>query len=613
MSQHTILALALFCVLPLQAGAQGINSWQDTYGKSPTEFTVEEWRQIVDDHWGPGMDTPSKLAFFDQWYTLSDSIYAAFQGLDFDIDAFRDTYRPEVEAGIGRGRFAGIMSHFAFGLQDLHTYLFDIGVRNTPRAKGVPQLYVGQFGSNNGFGAVLTPLPDSTLVAYRVLNNHPLGLEPGDVVLGYDGMLWKDIYPKLLEAQLPLFVNSTPASNDESNAYYLLSAAGLNWHLFDTIDILQYSTGDTLHLETNLLRTENRTIWAQEGMDIPGVSWPDRNVDRVSFGVVDGTNVGYVYVTSWSFDALFNIREQFRQAIVNLWFTQVVDALIFDFRFNTGGGALAREGLQLLFNAVTPTVGFDIRADPNDRFSMEEDPLRRATNLVIRPDETTFWEKPIAVLIGPGAISAGELEARRLSFHPRTRIFGLPAAGGNTGSICLSSTAQNCVPWPSVNRPEWFASLATSNQFEVEGHRYLAHESLQPDERVWLDRDDVAAGDDTVVEAALRWIEREIVSTEPEVPIGQALLRSFELYPNPFAATLGVEVEVETSVDLEVIVSDVLGRRVATLASGRVAPGTHRYAWNGRDGRSGDAAPGIYFLTATAGATSLTRAAVKTD
>jgi len=53
----------------------------------------------------------------------------------------------------------------------------------------------------------LRRLPDSgadgSLLVYKVAAAHPLGLEPGDVVLGYEGVAWKDLYPALLEAELP--------------------------------------------------------------------------------------------------------------------------------------------------------------------------------------------------------------------------------------------------------------------------------------------------------------------------------------------------------------------------------------------------------------------------
>jgi len=600
MTRRRFLLLALLLACADAAIAQGIVSWKETYGKSPTEFTVEEWREIIDKHWGSGMITQSKLTFFDDWYALVDRSYGAFQGLDFDIAAFRDAYRPEIAQGVSRGRFAAIMSHFAYRLQDLHTYVYDTGVRSTP--KGTPLLVVGQYGNNPGFGAVLTPLPDSTLLVYRALPNHPLDLRPGDVVLGYDGVLWKEIYPRLMEAELPLYLNPVHASTDEANAYYHLAAAGLNWHLFDTIDILQYSTGDTLHFDTNLLGGERRTIWAREGMDIPGVVWPERNVDRVSYGVVEGTDVGYVYVTSWSFDARFNILEQFRQAIVDLWFTQRVEGLIFDFRFNTGGGALARGGWSLLFDEITPTIGFDQRADPNDHFAMEEDPGRRATNLVIRPDATTYWDKPIAVLMGPGSISAGELESLRASFHPRARLFGLPAPGGNTGSV-----------FPTFNVSGWFGSLATSNMYLVDGHEYLAHVGLQPDERVWLTRDDVANGVDSVVETALAWIQREIVGNEDaSIPSDRERLE-VATYPNPFASEVTVELGIPHGTELDVTVIDILGRRVATLSSSRVSAGRVRLSWNGRATDGGSLSPGLYLLRVASNGNVGTYTMVKGD
>lgn len=387
-------------------------------------------------------------------------------------------------------------------------------MRNTPLAKGTPLLVIGQWGTNQHFGALLTPLPDSTLLVYKALANHPIGLQPGDLVLGYDGVLWKDIYPELVAAQLPLVLNSVNGSTDESMAYYHLQAAGLNWHLFDTIDIVKYNSGDTLHFATRLLAGQRRTIWGSEQIDIPGVTWPDRSRDiRINWGVPDNTNIGYIYITSWSFDARFGIREKFRVAIDRLMHEIKVDGIIIDMRFNTGGGALAIDGLNLLFNQVTSTVGFDKRRGTSDHFDMIADPGRRETNLVIRPDPNTFYDKPIAVLIGPGSISAGELEAIRLSFHPRTRLFGKPAAGGNSGSDFLNIATN------------WFASRTSGPVYYVSNHEYLSHISLQPDQSVWFTRDDAAKEIDTVAEAAIAWIEGETPTSAALTRIREALLR----------------------------------------------------------------------------------------
>ena len=572
-------------------------SWNETYGKSPTLFSPEDWAPIIDATWGDGLPTVSKLALFDTWWNELDQRYGGFHNFDTDLDEMRDRYRPEIEGGVSKGRFSGIMTHFTYQLQELHTYLFDIPVRNTPMNKGIPMMIIGQWGTNTRFGALLTPLPDSTLLVYEAFANHPIGLEPGDLVLGYDGALWKDIYPTLLDAELPLFLNPVNASTDESSYYYAMQAAGLNWHLFDTIDMVKYSSGDTLHVATSLLAGQNRTLWGKDQIPPPGVPWPNRSQgNRVGWGIIDGTNVGMVTVTSWSFDAQFDIRARFEQAVDQLMHVDDADGIIFDFRFNTGGGALAREGLNLLFDETVPTVGFDRRVPGSvDPFAMEPDPQRRETNLVIRPDPETFFDKPIAILIGPGSISAGELEARRLSFHPNARIFGLPAPGGNTGSDFIGIGDNN-----------WFVSRAHSTQYLVSTHAYLTHLGLQPDERVWFTRNDAANGVDTVIKAALDWIEAEVTAVEEEIPSTPVLHVAW--YPNPFRERVTVSFDLDAPAQVSVTLYDLLGRRIATLMNGPAATGVHRVTWDGKNLHGTAMSSGLYFWKVTAGAKTETGA-----
>ncbi len=61
-------------------------------------------------------------------------------------------------------------------------------------------------------GAVVTCLPDSTIIVLRVADNHPLNLQPGDVILGYNGVKWIDLLNELMEAELPIY----PATGDAS-------------------------------------------------------------------------------------------------------------------------------------------------------------------------------------------------------------------------------------------------------------------------------------------------------------------------------------------------------------------------------------------------------------
>ncbi len=102
---------------------------------------------------------------------------------------------------------------------------------------------------------------------------------------------------------------------------------------------------------------------------------------------------------------------------------------------------------------------------------------------------------PIAVLAGPGTVSNGDWETVRLGFHEMVRVFKKPTNGAFTPS-------DN----PDLGE-DWFFSRATGSGYRVEGHQYIAHSSARIDEEVWLTPEDVAQGRDTVVEAAIAWIE----------------------------------------------------------------------------------------------------------
>jgi hypothetical protein len=72
--------------------------------------------------------------------------------------------------------------------------------------------------------------------------------------------------------------------------------------------------------------------------------------------------------------------------------------------------------------------------------------------------------------------------------------------------------------------------------------------------------------------------------------------------PNPATAGTWVELAIPARMPAEVIVYDVRGARVRALARREFAPGWHRLAWDGSDARGRNAAAGVYFVRATAGA-----------
>ena len=161
-------------------------------------------------------------------------------------------------------------------------------------------------------------------------------------MLGYDGIPWTELYPQLLEAELPIWIGSTFGSTDAA----MLISAGMNWHLFETIDIRRQATDEIVHLATDVLRVTPRrpaqcSIRGNEQLRIPGVPMPDHGArDFITFGIFESTSIGYIYVASWSFDPADRISEQFEEAIRTLMFERDTAGLIIDYRQNTGGSML---------------------------------------------------------------------------------------------------------------------------------------------------------------------------------------------------------------------------------------------------------------------------------
>jgi hypothetical protein len=475
---------------------------------------ASKWQAAIDATWGPGLPTERKLEIFDKFWTTIDERFAAFPGIDVDWAALRDRYRPEIAAGVSRGRFAAIMSHLALALRELHTVAFDLPVLQTPRTPGVP-IMVLRGPSMNTFGACATAQEDGSTLIYTVAPGHPLGLQPGDRILGYDGRPWGELAAELLAAELPTAGNAW-GSSPIAFEHTLVQSANVNWHLFDTIDILKHDTGAVEHRSTAALNTTPplRSPFCSEQLAVPGVSKPAALSDVVTWGVIDGTRIGYIYATAWDETA----GTRFTEAVRELTQQRETDGLIIDFRLNNGGYlAYSDAGLGMLFDRPVPTIGFAVRADPDDHLKLRPAVGREAAALtglplpVSPPNQAVIdmfdhhydraaYERPIAVLTGPNTVSVGDQVALRMTFHPRARTFGKPTNGGFsfTGALDVSRIDLG---------PGWSARYALANSYLIDDpHDYLTHRAFPVDEPVWLDPGDAAHGKDTVVDAAVRWI-----------------------------------------------------------------------------------------------------------
>jgi hypothetical protein len=469
--------------------AVGAGSPPHSISKPAGHYSKTDWQRAIDATWGSGLSVSDKLAIFDLFWNTIDDSFACFNNLIVNWDSLRALYRPEIEGGVSRGRFASIMNHLAMALCEAHTFVKDNNVSYASLLPGVPVWVVGAWMDVGHFGAALTPLADSSLLVYRVVDNHPLGLQRGDVVLGYDHRRWVDILRELGNAQLPIRQLYTWGSCSTAMTYSLMNAAGMNWHLFDTIDIAKYPSGDTLHLPTSLLVGQSMHLFATDQLDIPGVPMPDPDGrPSVSFGVMSGTRVGYIYVWRWVDNAA-----EFHDAVSALTSDKTIEGTIIDFRFNQGGGIPPSDsGLNLLFRDSTETICFTRRHDAGDHGAMRV--IGPASDYVI-PGNGIGYDKPIAVLVGPGAVSAGDQVAYRMTFHPNAKTFG------KSTNAAFSSLTALTMP------TGWSAQIAGAEAcLASDTTHFLTHREFPVDVPVWHTRDAVARGEDAVVEAAEAWI-----------------------------------------------------------------------------------------------------------
>ena len=95
-------------------------------------------------------------------------------------------------------------------------------------------------------------------------------------------------------------------------------------------------------------------------------------------------------------------------------------------------------------------------------------------------------------------------------------------------------------------------------------------------------------------------IDDDLVSLPKEFGLAQN-------YPNPFNATTKIDYNLagESQVNLEIY--DLVGRKVADLATGVQPAGRHQIIWDGVDNRGQEVASGVYFYRLTAGGQTLTK------
>ncbi|HMQ69955.1 MAG TPA: S41 family peptidase [Ignavibacteria bacterium] len=169
------------------------------------------------------------------------------------------------------------------------------------------------------------------------------------------------------------------------------------------------------------------------------------------------------------------------------------DGLIIDFRTNFGGNMfLSDSALKILFNYSSSTIEFGHRCSAADHQQMCAENLWNTYKINGAPPG---YNKPIALLTGPGAASSGDQVALRMRYHPRVKVFGKSTGAAFNSPVTLNLNA------------DWLSSYSPKDAFELNNPGiYLTHLEFPVDQSVWLTPSLVAQGRDDVVESALSWI-----------------------------------------------------------------------------------------------------------
>jgi hypothetical protein len=505
---------------------QNVKSFFQTHenSNSVTVYDTSKWRRLVDEAWGQGLDTDAKLRIFDHYWDTISTSYASFPNLvPINWDSTAKAYRDEIASGVSKGRFLSIMNQLILKLNDGHTIFRDFEIYYSDLYKGLP--LVNPEGHCN-FAACLTILPDSTALVYNSVPNNVFELVPGDVILGYNSRSLAYLTNEVIEKQLP--VQHSIGSTYEATWHNMMIHVAASWNLYDTLDILK-KDGRIMHFPTSLMIGKHYVsdcyeIIPPQGIRLPRYQQLIERGNQFAYGLIPGTNIGYVAML----DCLENSGDSLLNIFKYLCEYKKADGIIFDIRTNYGGTiqSFAKAFSYLYNDDLINWLACAQRVNSTNRYLLSEDEWTWGYN-VYENDNYSF-KKPIALLTGPNAISAGDILPVYFRNHPSLKIFGKPTAAA-FGSITMVD----------IQQPQhYFASMQSGNFFLVsEPGKYLSHSTLKVDYPVWLSPEGAANKKDDVIEAALKWIQSATDIVESDNPT------TLEVYPNPAIDFININVD----------------------------------------------------------------------
>ncbi len=400
-----------------------------------------------------GQKTNNLASFETVWTTIRDKHWEPKPG-GLDWNAIHAEYRPKVEAAKSTSEVREILREMLGRLKQTHFGIFPSDVYESAGGDGIP-------AGSASIGIDIRVL-DGEAVVTRVDPESPAekaGVRTGWVISKIEGKEIASSIDRLLKAF------------KDSLSLDLITSRGVLTQLQgpDSEPVrITFIDASGQPREMSIARAEPRGQVAKFG-NLPGMHvWLETKKVR-----------GSEYVAFNMFFDPPRLIGGFGDAVSSC---MKCDGLIIDLRGNPGGiGGMAMGMAGWLIDKKDQRLGTMLMRNTQMKF-------------VVYPRVETF-RGPIAVLIDGASASTSEIFAGGLKDLGRARIFGTRSAGAALPSIITKLPNGDGFQYAQAN-------------YISEGGKPLEGIGVFPDEEVKLTKQALLAGHDTVLEAALEWIDR---------------------------------------------------------------------------------------------------------
>lgn len=410
----------------------------------------------------PAAAPATPLDTFDAVWRVLRANYVAETASRLDWDALRAELRPRAERATTDAEVRGIVREMLDRVGQSHFAILPAPVASAISSAGVRPEDVGTLGFD-------VRLLDQALVVTRT---DPQG--PAAKAGVHAGWTLTRVGSRAVDAALTSLGEAPP--NVRGFRAWALGTALLRGQAGEDAD-LGFLDASGTPVSRRLVRAPERGQPVKLG-HLPTLfaRLDDWRVERA------GRAIGVIEFNVW----MTPVSRQFDQAMDRLRDTS---GIVIDLRGNPGGVLTMVMGLSGHFVSESQTLGTITTRDSS---------LNLMTNPRLVDTEgraVKAFAGPVAILVDSGSYSASEIFSGGMQAIGRARIFGAQTAGGALPAVLERLPGGDVLQYA-------IGDFVTANGQRIEGR------GIVPDQVVAPSREDLLAGRDAVLDAALDWIAK---------------------------------------------------------------------------------------------------------